>query len=649
MPRWPHLSSFCAAFLVLVAVPLSVSYAAPPSDSLYPATTRGFVSVSNAEQLGEAWDRTRLGQLLNRPEMEEFTEDVNRQFKERVMRGREGLGLEWDDLRGVASGEVSLAVLQDAANQPAVAFTADVTGRLDRAQQLLAKIDRDLLQRGARKGQRQVQGTLVTLYELPLDEEDEREEPRTAVYFIEQDMLVASNSVPAAEDLLRRLKGAPGESLSRNPDYIAVLGRAHDPTATTQPQIRWFVDPLGLAETAQAARAEQRSGIDMLRAMRNAGFDSIRGAGGFLTVAPSPRYDLLHRTAIFAPRPWRGSMQMLAFPNVTNLHPQPWVPADVSSYISLQIDVMTAYDHFGPIFDETVGEGEPGVWQDVVQSLEDDPNGPGINLRRDLIAHLRNRATIITDYVEPISPTSERMLFAIEASDEATLAETVRKSMEPDPNVTKRTFQGHTIWEVREEEVALPEVELGDGLPPAVQDALPPVTEAEDAGEARLLSSSAVAVANGHLFIASDVDFLEHILNNEPNRPQLLQDADYQQVASELERIGAEEFSAWAFTRTEDAWHPTYELLRTNQLAESQTMMANVLNRILGTGPEGGPRERRFDGSKMPEYETVRPYLGPAGLYVVSEQEGWFITGFTLNNAPDSPAPAPALGDGATE
>src|SRR5690606_13381836 len=59
VPRWPHLSSLCAA-LLLVAVPFSVTFAAPPSDTLYPANTRGFVSVSNVEQLGEAWDRTRL-------------------------------------------------------------------------------------------------------------------------------------------------------------------------------------------------------------------------------------------------------------------------------------------------------------------------------------------------------------------------------------------------------------------------------------------------------------------------------------------------------------------------------------------------------------------------------------------------------------
>ena len=50
----------------------------------------------------------------------------------------------------------------------------------------------------------------------------------------------------------------------------------------------------------------------------------------------------------------------------------------------------------------------------------------------------------------------------------------------------------------------------------------------------------------------------------------------------------------------------------------------------MGEGKEGVLREQRIDGSKLPEYATVRPYLGPAGVTLTTEGEGWLVTGFTL-------------------
>jgi len=42
-------------------------------------------------------------------------------------------------------------------------------------------------------------------------------------------------------------------------------------------------------------------------------------------------------------------------------------------------------------------------------------------------------------------------------------------------------------------------------------------------------------------------------------------------------------------------------------------------------------RTQEFDGSKLPDYGIVRRYLGLMGNAVVTEDEGWFITGVVLN------------------
>jgi hypothetical protein len=42
-------------------------------------------------------------------------------------------------------------------------------------------------------------------------------------------------------------------------------------------------------------------------------------------------------------------------------------------------------------------------------------------------------------------------------------------------------------------------------------------------------------------------------------------------------------------------------------------------------------REQSIDGSKLPDFQAVRRYLGPAGLFSRSEDDGWFMTGVLLN------------------
>jgi hypothetical protein len=42
-------------------------------------------------------------------------------------------------------------------------------------------------------------------------------------------------------------------------------------------------------------------------------------------------------------------------------------------------------------------------------------------------------------------------------------------------------------------------------------------------------------------------------------------------------------------------------------------------------------RKQEIEGSKMPDYEIVRRYLGPSGAFGTTEQDGWFLKGMMLN------------------
>ncbi len=56
-------------------------------------------------------------------------------------------------------------------------------------------------------------------------------------------------------------------------------------------------------------------------------------------------------------------------------------------------------------------------------------------------------------------------------------------------------------------------------------------------------------------------------------------------------------------------------------------MLGRTLNTLFGAGKKGVLRQQEIDGSKLPEFEVVRRYLGTAGSFGVSEDSGWFLKG----------------------
>jgi hypothetical protein len=383
------------------------------------------------------------------------------------------------------------------------------------------------------------------------------------------------------------------------------------------------------------------------------------------------------------------------------------VPRDVATYTTLYVDILNAFDNFGPLFNEVVGglqflfstglecqgdldkgvlpekfrqefqQLEPPIspevvittreadsvwelkgqqetcivkkkdgvlrvytegdyWRQVLEGLEDkdktDPASPRINLRAELIAHLGKRVTVITAYEEPITTTSERLLFAIEATNEEAVRAAITKTMETNTDVKLSKFEEHLIWEMVEEEqsgppeiptITVPKL-IGEGEQGEKQG------EEEAAKDVRLLPHAAVSVAHGHLFVASHIDFLKKVLAPKQPRAMLGANVDCQLVQAAVDQLAIPQRCAWSFSRTDEEYRPTYELIRQGKMPQSETMLARVLNAIFSTGKKGEFRAQKIDGSQMPDYDVVRRYLGAAGMVVSSEPDGWFFKGFAL-------------------
>ena len=655
--------------------------AAEPSENLLPATTQGFLSVTNVPTLHKEWRATQLGQLMNSPLMKDFTEDLHRQLVSHFAPFHDRLGLTFDDFRTLPTGELCIALVQPGKDEAVRVVLMDVTGHVDQVKALLKRSTDELLQRKATQKTIDFQGTKVLIFDVPRPAMQNSGPPNHTVYWLYKDTVFAAvENLEVAKAILAKTALEKGDSLGSQKSFHEVMARCKKDAGDVAPSVRWYIQPLGYAEAARTATPEEsrRKGKSIYEVMRNVGFGGLQGIGGYVNLH-SEHHEILHRTCIYAPPPYQKSMKMLVFPNTQDLIPQRWVPRDVAMYISLSCDILNAFDNFGPLFDELYGEGEKGVWGDIVEGFEKDPHGPQINLRKEIIQNLKQRVSIMSDYQLPITPQSERMLYAIEVKDEKAVEKAIAKWMKGTPTAKKREVKGHIVWEMVEEEddQEIPTLDLespGDEpkAKPAIpaepkpkakpedaapKDATPKETTPEKAGAekappavvipakpaappAKVMPHMAVTIAHGHLLIASHMDFLEKILTLPAEANILARDKDYTVVANNIKELGLPDSCARFFSRTDEECRPTYELLRQGKMPEAETMLAKLLNAVLDEGEKGAVRKQWLDGKNLPDYEKVRPYLGLGGGNVQSEPNGWFLKGFLLHKD-EAAAPLP--------
>jgi hypothetical protein len=374
-----------------------------------------------------------------------------------------------------------------------------------------------------------------------------------------------------------------------------------------------------------------------LKILQQQGFTAAQGVGGKIFFATSDT-EVLHRTFVYAPPVKRQpnakatgkydlAMRMLDFPNSTvadGLEPQPWVLSDLATYVTFNWRMKEAFDHAETLVDAIAGE--KGVFKDIWESMKVDPNGPQIDIYKGLVDHLGTRATILSDVRLPVDVQSERLMALIEVTDEPTVASSVRKAFEKDPQAKKRVFEGHTIWEITQDEglAEAPELMIeGAGFVSSSEGG--GNREAEEPAEEAKLPNMAIAVYNGHLIIATHVDFIEDLITGQPM--SLGQMDDYKRVSKMLTELGSQHDSFRIFSRTDESYRAAYELLKQGKLPESETMLARLLNAMFGPREEGAVRQQEIDGSKLPDYDEVKKYFGPGGVYVQTEENGWTIVG----------------------
>jgi hypothetical protein len=644
----------------------------PPSETIFPASTRLWVSMRNAPATREAFEATQYGALIRDPVMQPFVDRFREQLRESGRQRMKKLGLTLEDIEMLPGGELAIGVVEPVRDVPATLLLVDARGHERELQAVVASITAKMAENGAKRLPPHPQLPSIVAFDLPPDPDAATRFPgRTvrvttpprqerAAYAIVGSAFVIGDDLDLVVQTVQCLGTGRADSVASLPAFEPAMRRTGEGLPADAAPLRWFADPLAYARLMEvvtpvrqppggsgrsAAAANRRRAEDPLRTelLLANGFDCIKGAGGHVLFAEG-EHQAWHRSFVHAPplpgrdpsspERFASAARMLRFPNANAVFPGEWVPADASAWTAFEWDMRTAFRSSQPLVDGLFGE--EGVFDDTLYSLKADLDGPRIDLEQDLIAHLGTRVSVITDHVLPIGPDSERLVIAIEATDAATLTTTIGKIMQAEQ---RRRVEEHgvVIWELVETTGDIPRPQISNA--PAVGGAAAGDREDRERDpESRILKHSAVTVAGGRLLIASHIDILRHVLSGQP---PLTGSADYERVLEASSRQIPGPVALRSFGRGDESLRPAYESLQAGQMPKSSSLLGQLLNALLGDGTPDGSRRQRIDGSPLPAFDLVKRYFGPTGLAVETVKDGWMVQGFSL-----APGEADAAGKG---
>ncbi len=640
--RWLALAVVALLFGVTAAADAAGFVA---SEKVFPATTKAWLSVPDPQEFRARFDRSQYGQLVADPCMKAFIETCKEQIQSNSKKRLAKLGLTLDDLAGIVGGEIAVAAIEPQSGRLATVLVVDTTGHEDEARKLVTQIGERLVEQKATKLTMPDAPAELTVYQLP-PEADERKatapRDRRVAFALAKSALVVGDDALQVGQAFAVLEKGRADSLETHPSFPIVMDRCGKELKATTAPLKWFVEPLSFARLWQAANPprEKRKGPDFVAILGRQGFDAVKAAGGLVAFSEGP-HTLRHHTFIHAP-PLEGrepdavdrfdlAARMLRFPNAKGMTPPAWVPCDADGWMALEWDLQTAFSSVETLVDDVVGD--KGVYQDVIASLKEDPDGPQIDVQKDLVECLGSRVSLLTDHVEPLGTDSERLVIAVACRDEAQVAAAIAKVMNADGDMQKIDIAGQTAWELVDRSHAIPTLEIetpGGSVTHADDESASSRRQRLRDKEEKLLPHAAVTVAHGHLLIASHRDVLEKVLVAGGSEGSLAAAEDFKVMVVELGRFAPDDVAARSFGREDESIRPAYELLRQGSMPKSQSVFGQILNGIMGDGKPGSVREQKLDGSTLPEFEKVRQYFGTVGTALETLPEGWFLTGIVL-------------------
>jgi hypothetical protein len=447
-------------------------------------------------------------------------------------------------------------------------------------------------------------------------------------YAVSDQLLAVSDNRQLIEGLVPLPPAPRRSSLVQAPSFQMIMERCAGVGDARRAELRWFVDLFGYEEMVRRARGTPRDPTWTLLAEQ--GFRAIQGLGGSVMLDEGA-HDLIHHVCVHAPGGLDQAARMLSFVPLDEVSVPGWVPADAGDVTTFGWDLPLVLQGYGAWFDANFGEGDVGLFDEILAGIRDEKDGPRVDVRQELIDQLRGPIFAITVGRQGAGSGGGHLLLAARAGDAARVAEALRKMLEPDPEVRRELIKDHVTWVFRD---------LTSGERPSRNgaDTSPLFTAADDDDPAEAaLSNYAFSVADGYLFAATDVALIRQALDR-GDAPSLSALGAYSEVREEIEKLRKGPMIACQFSQPSGGFGVTYEALRLGQ-ASSGARLVHLLSELLFlVAPQPASSTQpssTIDFGLLPEFSLIQHHLRPGGGWASRADDGWTLGGFVLKRGPE--------------
>lgn len=603
---------------------VAISQELPKAIDLLPASTQAFTALPKSSEFIKNWRETQLGQLADDERMKDFWSNQQEELRRRLAAAGWQLSLKIEDLENLCSGQTALGLISrpEVTEKPfSLALIVDVADRAEELEKFFQRVGIDMeSQKGVLK-KIDANGVEVKHYSIPKLSADGR--ARDSYFAVSKNQLLISDDLRSIQELIEAQSNPREDSLAKSELYTKIQQRIVRDEHTAE--IEYFVKPLGLGKLLRSISAQKgKKQVDLLKLLEDQGFGSILAAAGSVQLAKED-LDMHHQGFVLREEELPESVQILDFPNQKALVPPPWISAGSASVMGFSWNFTEAFPKLRGIVDAYIGDAQ---FDEILEQIKNDPQGPQIDIRKEILPHIGQEFYTVTEIIEPITPDSKRSLICIKLNDpENKLYGVLNRYSKSEPGSSIEDVGDYRIWKFSNDEEEEEVIEFNN---PGNKNA-----NEEDDEEKPLLNKWGVCIVDGYFVFASNPESLVQVIENAKNQAI---HGDFEKLSSvqsvramQEKLLSAEGQSFSEIDLADRSAEMQYELFRQGILPQSRSLMAIIAERILKTD-KSKPQE--FQGSKLPPYEQVKHFFTPRGFVVRSEKDGWGIDAFILGKKP---------------
>jgi hypothetical protein len=558
------------------------AWSVPPFADELPTTTAICVWSDDAGELADRWQKTPFFQIYTIDSMRPFWDDVRR--KRGGLLPNEQLGLGWDDFVAVAAGGWVLTY-DVAPDSPGTLLLADVAGREDAAASALIRV-----QQRWKEGGMAVQTEQYPWGRMLVG----KGSGPNRFAFIHGSRLCLTDQLRLAKHIIA-VRGGAGGALPASTE----IGKAIGSVAKSAPRgsLQFVVDPWRLARDAAGTSSPENA--SRVAFFERHGFSAIQAILGYIVFHEGTN-DAEFVVNVPVRFPLMDAAGMLSFATSKDFATSPLVPPDAVGVSCFQWDVRRAFQAYGFVYDDVYGENYAGAFDDLINNLTEDPDGPRVDLRAELIDVLRTKVTRVYDFGgarTKSNPSGRRELWMAESADPGKAARAIARFFDGDPDVTSSQVNDIRIWHPRSDTPWLGG-EPGNPLP---------------------FSVDALCIMQGHLVLATDRQALRKLAGEaQPNAKPLT--LPMWQATSDVPGI------ALSWRNLVEVGRYLHGRISANEPPSSGSWEEWLLWYLLSSKTEH-VRKWDIDGTRLPAFSAIQDHFGLELIEASADQQGWRLRG----------------------